>query len=403
MQTQIQDSLLATPEGREAESILRACVHCGFCTATCPTYQLLGDELDGPRGRIYLMKQMLEGEEITGKTRLHLDRCLTCRSCETTCPSGVRYGRLLDIGRGMVENQLKRNAWQRISRFGISTIIPYPKRLKWMLRLANPFRGVLPGNLGSKIPPLGKLARFAPGNHQRRMLVLDGCVQSVSTPQTNVALVKILNQLGIRLDSVANAGCCGGVDYHLGQHTKGEEFMRHNIDAWWPYVEDGVEAILVTASGCGVTVKEYGELLAHDELYAEKAKKISELARDPGEVLAAEKLELLGKPGQGKRIAFHAPCTLQHGQSLSGVVEAILTRLGFTLTEVPDAHLCCGSAGTYSVLQPKISSQLLVNKLDALGSGGPQLIATANVGCQLHLGGQATVPVVHWLELLTSS
>jgi glycolate oxidase iron-sulfur subunit len=400
MQTRLSETLLSTPEGQEADSILRACVHCGFCTATCPTYQLLGDELDGPRGRIYLIKQMLEGEEISTKTRQHLDRCLTCRSCETTCPSGVRYGRLLDIGRGMVETKLKRSAWQRFIRFGISTFIPKPNRLKWSLRLATPFRGLLPTSLGSKIPPLGKSGRFTAGNHKRRMLVLDGCVQSVSTPQTNVALRKILDQLGIRLESVANAGCCGGVDYHLGQHAKGEEYMRRNIDAWWPYIKEGAEAIVVSASGCGVTVKEYGELLAHDVRYAEKARKISELARDPGEVLVEEKLELLGQPGKGKRIAFHAPCTLQHGQSLNGVVEGILTRLGFTLTEVPDAHLCCGSAGTYSILQPKISSKLLINKLEALGAGGPQLIATANIGCQLHLGSKAAVPVVHWLESL---
>jgi len=403
MQTRLSEALLSTVEGQEADSILRACVHCGFCTATCPTYQLLGDELDGPRGRIYLMKQMFEGGEISNKTRQHLDRCLTCRSCETTCPSGVRYGRLLDIGRGMVEKKLKRNAWQRFMRYSISTFIPYPARLKWALRLVNPFRSILPGSLASKIPPLAKADRYTPREHQRRMLVLQGCVQSVSTPQTNMALGAILDRLGIKLESVSGAGCCGGVDYHLGQHAEGEEFMRRNIDAWWPLIEEGVEAILVSASGCGVTVKEYGELLAHDARYADKARKVSEIARDPGEVLAVEKLESLGKPGQGKRIAFHSPCTLQHGQSLKGVVEGILTRLGFTLTEVADAHLCCGSAGTYSVLQPKISSQLLTNKLEALGAGGPQLIATANIGCQLHLRSQATVPVVHWLELLSSN
>jgi len=403
MQTRFSEEILGTPEGLEADSILRSCVHCGFCTATCPTYQLLGDELDGPRGRIYLVKQMLEGEQVTSKTRQHLDRCLTCRSCETTCPSGVRYGRLLDIGRGMVEKKLKRNPWQRLLRLGITSVIPYPRRLRWMLRLASPLRGILPTGLSAKIPPLGKSTRYTSSKHKRRMLVLEGCVQSVSTPQTNIALSKILDGLGVRLESVKSAGCCGGVDYHLGQHEKGEEFMRRNIDAWWPYIEEGVEAILVSASGCGVTVKEYGQLLARDTNYADKAKRISELARDPGEVLASEQLEKLGSPGEGKRIAFHSPCTLQHGQSLNGVVESILTRIGFTLTEVPDAHLCCGSAGTYSILQPDISSQLLTNKLDALGAGGPQLIATANIGCQLHLASKAKVPVVHWLELLTDT
>ena len=400
MQTRLSEALLNTPEGQEADSILRACVHCGFCTATCPTYQLLGDELDGPRGRIYLMKQMLEGEPITGKTRQHLDRCLTCRSCETTCPSGVRYGRLLDIGRGMVEKKLKRNPWQKFIRLGVTSVIPYPRRLRWILRLVNPLRSFLPASLGAKIPPLGKSTEYTIGTNKRRMLVLEGCVQSVSTPQTNIALGKILDRLGIRLEAAGNAGCCGGVDYHLGQHEKGLEFIRRNIDAWWSYIEEGIEAIVVSASGCGVTVKEYGDLLAHDASYAEKAKRISALARDPGEVLAEERLESLGNPGEGKRIAFHSPCTLQHGQSLQGVIESILTRLGFTLTEVPDAHLCCGSAGTYSILQPKISSQLLTNKLEALDAGGPQLIATANIGCQLHLGSKARVPVVHWLELL---
>jgi glycolate oxidase iron-sulfur subunit len=400
MQTRINETFLQTVEGREAESILRACVHCGFCTATCPTYQLLGDELDGPRGRIYLIKQMLEGEAISSKTRLHLDRCLTCRSCETTCPSGVRYGRLLDIGRGIIESRLPRSAWHRFLRFCITRVIPYPRRLRWMLRMATPFRRLAPEGLRIKIPPLAKAEKVRLKNQQRRMLVLDGCVQSVSTPQTNVALRKILDRLGIELLSASAAVCCGGVDYHLGQHTRGEEFMRRNIDAWWPHIEQGVEAIVITASGCGVTVKEYGDLLAHDAEYADKAKRISELARDPGEILASEPLKELGKPGEGKRIAFHAPCTLQHGQALNGLVESILTRLGFTLTEIPNAHLCCGSAGTYSILQPKISSQLLSNKLEALGAGGPQIIATANIGCQLHLGSQATVPVVHWLELI---
>ena len=402
MQTRLSQAILGTLEGQEADSILRACVHCGFCTATCPTYQLIGDELDGPRGRIYLMKQMLEGEQVTSKTRQHLDRCLTCRSCETTCPSGVRYGRLLDISRGMVEKKLRRNSWQRFLRYGITSLIPYPRRLRWVLRLTNPVRGFLPKALGSKIPPLGKSTRYSASKHKRRMLVLDGCVQSVSTPQTNIALGKILDRLGIYLKSAKRAGCCGGVDYHLGQHEQGEEFMRRNIDAWWPYIEEGIEAIVVSASGCGVTIKEYGEILAHDANYGDKARKISELARDPGEVLASEALETLGNPGEGKRIAFHSPCTLQHGQSLNGLVESILTRLGFTLTEVPDAHLCCGSAGTYSIMQPKISSQLLTNKLDALGAAGPQVIATANIGCQLHLASQSKVPVVHWLELLTS-
>ena len=400
MQTRISERILDTADGREAESILRACVHCGFCTATCPTYQLLGDELDGPRGRIYLIKQMLEGEQVSSKTRNHLDRCLTCRSCETTCPSGVRYGRLLDIGRGFVENKLKRSAWQRIVRYGITRIIPYPGRLRMMLRIAKPFRGILPKKLAVKIPPLVKIFPVAVSPHPRKILVLEGCVQSVATPRTNSSLGSVLDRLGIEVVSPPGAGCCGGVDYHLGQHARGEAFMRHNIDAWWPYVEQGIEGIIVTASGCGVTVKEYGELLAHDPHYADKARRISELAVDVSEVLVKESMDALGKPGQGKRIAFHSPCTLQHGQSINGLVETILMNLGFTLTEIPDAHLCCGSAGTYSILQPDLSQRLLDNKLKALCSDDPQLIATANIGCQLHLASQSSVPVMHWLELL---
>jgi len=400
MQTNITPEILATPAGQEADRILRACVHCGFCTATCPTYQLLGDELDGPRGRIYQIKEMLEGVVPTRKTQLHLDRCLTCRSCETTCPSGVHYGRLVDIGRGMIEQQVDRPPHEKLLRRMLRLFIPYPTRMRFALTLGRPFTTLLPSSLRKKVPAVKKQNRVPVAAHARRMLVLDGCIQSVSTPQTNEALAAILDKLGIALVSAGKAGCCGGMSYHLGAHDEGLDFMRANIDAWWPEVENGAEAIIVSASGCGVTVKEYGELLAHDAHYADKAKRISELARDPVQVLAKENLGSLGKPGNGKRIAFHSPCTLQHGQSITGSVETILTSAGYALTPVENAHLCCGSAGTYSVLQPEISKQLLANKVEALNAGGPELIATANIGCQMHIATAADVPVVHWLELL---
>jgi len=400
MQTNITPEILATTAGQEADRILRACVHCGFCTATCPTYQLLGDELDGPRGRIYQIKEMLEGVAPTRKTQLHLDRCLTCRSCETTCPSGVHYGRLVDIGRGMIEQQVDRPPHEKLLRRMLRLFIPYPARMRLALTLGRPFTTLLPSSLRKKVPAVKKQNRVPVAAHARRMLVLDGCIQSVSTPQTNEALAAILDKLGIALVSAGKAGCCGGMSYHLGAHDEGLDFMRANIDAWWPDVENGAEAIIVSASGCGVTVKEYGELLAHDAHYADKAKRISELARDPVQVLAKEDLDSLGKPGNGKRIVFHSPCTLQHGQSITGSVESILTSAGYALTPVENAHLCCGSAGTYSVLQPEISKQLLANKVEALNAGGPELIATANIGCQMHIATAVDVPVVHWLELL---
>lgn len=400
MQTQIQKSIRQTDAGREAEEILRTCVHCGFCTATCPTYQLLGDELDGPRGRIYLIKQLLEGAKVTRKTQRHLDRCLTCRSCETTCPSGVRYGRLIDIGRGMVEQQVGRNVIQKIMRLMLRLVIPYPRRLRLLLKIFKPFKIFLPAAIKQKIPPLTKKSPWPVSKHDRRMLVLEGCVQSVATPDTNSELAFILDRLGIELIAAPQAGCCGGMSYHLGQHAEGEDFMHRNIDAWWAFIEEGAEALIVSASGCAVTVKEYGELLAHDPEYADKAKRISELTLDVSEVLTRENLETFGQPGQGKQIAFHSPCTLQHGQSINGTVETVLQNLGYELTDITDPHLCCGSAGTYSVLQPAISKQLLVNKLEALNAGGPELIATANIGCQMYLASGAHVPVVHWLELL---
>jgi glycolate oxidase iron-sulfur subunit len=400
MQTRLSDKYLNTPRGQEADSILRSCVHCGFCTATCPTYQLLGDELDGPRGRIYLIKQLLEGNEITAKTQKHLDRCLTCRSCETTCPSGVQYGRLVDIGRELVEEEVGRPPFIALKRLLLRKILPFPARIAPLLRLGRFFKPVLSAAVRARIPAAQVTTRRPKRTHQRCMLVLEGCVQSTATPETNNAAARLLDGLGIELISAADAGCCGAVSHHLSAHEEGLAFMRRNIDAWWPYLDQGVEAIIITASGCGAMVREYGALLKHDEDYAEKAQRISGLARDIAEVLRDEDLASLKLNPTEKYVAFHSPCTLQHGMKLDGVVEAILRKSGFKLVPVADAHLCCGSAGTYSILQPRLSQQLLENKVAALEKNRPDIIATANIGCQLHLSSKARQPVIHWLELL---
>jgi glycolate oxidase iron-sulfur subunit len=402
MQTAIIPEILATPQGQEADAILRACVHCGFCTATCPTYQLLGDELDGPRGRIYQIKQVLEGHPATRTTQLHLDRCLTCRSCETTCPSGVRYARLADIGRGLVDQWVQRPLSERLARRALIAVVPHHRRIGALLWLGRLFRPLLPPKLKAKV-----LVRRPPGARpvpaaepRRRVIALPGCVQASATPITNAALARILDRLGIDLIEPKGTGCCGAVAYHLNDQAGGLDAMRHNIDLWWPLIAEGVDAILVSASGCGAVVKEYGHLLATDPAYAEKAERVAALARDPVELLSGLDLAPLGSPGAGRRVAFHAPCTLQHGQQIKGAVEAVLTRLGFELTQVADAHLCCGSAGTYSLLQPELSRRLRDNKVAALIAGEPEIIATANIGCQMHLTEGAGRPVLHWLELL---
>lgn len=403
MQTNIIESILETPQGQEADRILRSCVHCGFCTATCPTYQLLGDELDGPRGRIYLIKQVLEGQPVSSRTQRHLDRCLSCRSCETTCPSGVQYARLLDIGRGLVETRVPRALGERTLRRALRLILPQSKRFGALLRLGQWARPLLPEALRIKVPPRRMPGRRPPHGQARRMLVLEGCAQSAATPNTNDASARVLHRLGIDLISPAGQGCCGAVSHHLSAPREGLAFMRRNVDAWWPHIEAGAEAILITASACGAMVKEYGHLLSGDPAYAAKAARISALARDLSQVLADQDLDALKVDARRMRVAFHCPCTLQHGQQLSGVVEGIMRRLGFVLTPVADAHLCCGSAGTYSILQPRLSQRLLANKLVALKSGEPDVIATANIGCQLHLETRAKMPVKHWIELIDES
>jgi glycolate oxidase iron-sulfur subunit len=400
MQTSLAKFIKDTPEGREADAILRSCVHCGFCTATCPTYQLLGDELDSPRGRIYLIKQLLEGQPVTERTQLHLDRCLTCRACETTCPSGVRYGQLVDIGRGLMEERVRRPWHERLQRRTLRALLPHRARFTPLLRLGQAVRPLLPARLRRKIPLRQHAEAWPAAHHARRMLVLDGCVQPGIAPNINAATARVLDRLGVSLLRPEGGGCCGAVSYHLAAHAEGLAYMRRNIDAWWPHIEAGAEAIVITASGCGVQVKEYGHLLRNDPVYAERAARVSALARDIGEVLAAEDLGTLKSRRTAPRIAFHSPCTLQHGQKLDGVIERVLRELGFALTPVPDAHLCCGSAGTYSLLQPELSQRLLHNKVTALQSGGPQLIATANIGCLTHIQSASALPVRHWIELV---
>ncbi len=403
MQTNLSEAAKGLPRGDEAERILRSCVHCGFCTATCPTYQLLGDELDGPRGRIYLIKQVLEGEPVSASTQLHLDRCLSCRNCETTCPSGVKYHDLLDIGRPVVEQQVPRPLGERLLRLGLRAVVPHPSLFKALARSGQALRPLLPSALKAKLP-----ARIAdPGQrpaprHARRVLLLEGCVQPALSPNTNAAAARLLDRLGISVQPVVAAGCCGAVDYHLNAQEQGLARARRNIDAWWPAIEAGAEAIVQTASGCGAFVRDYGHLLANDPRYAAKAARISALARDLVEVVQAEPLDQLGLCAE-QRLAFHCPCTLQHALKLGGAVEQLLTRLGFTLTPLPDGHLCCGSAGTYSLTQPTLSRQLRDHRLAALESGNPQLIATANIGCQAHLDSAGRTPVRHWVEIVDAA
>ncbi|MGC1951449.1 MAG: glycolate oxidase subunit GlcF [Gammaproteobacteria bacterium] len=401
MQTALSDFVRDTPEGREADEILRKCVHCGFCNATCPTYQLLGDELDGPRGRIYLIKQALEGHAVSAKTRLHLDRCLTCRSCETTCPSGVRYHRLLDIGREVIEERAPRPWHERLLRRLLRLVLPHSGRFAALLWLGRTVKPILPQALQRKIPPSRAGGAWPAPGRNRTMLVLDGCVQPAIAPQINAASARVLDRLGISLQRVPGAACCGAVSHHLSAHDEGLAQMRRNIDAWWPALESGAEAIVITASACATMVKAYGELLRGDPKYAEKAARVSALTRDIAEVLANEDLDPLRQTAASRpRIAFHSPCTLQHAERVVGVVEQILLRLGFALTPVADGHLCCGSAGTYSILQQTLSTQLLSNKLSCLQAGKPDVIATANIGCLAHLATEAHVPVCHWIELV---
>ncbi len=408
MQTHLADFIKDTPQGQEADAILRKCVHCGFCLATCPTYNLLGDELDSPRGRIYLMKQMLEGAPVTAKTQLHLDRCLTCRSCETTCPSGVQYGRLVDIGREIVESKVQRGAIDRLKRSLLKKVLPQTGLFRLGLGAGRTFKPLLPTALAKKIPAKRDAGAWPAPRHARKMLVLAGCVQPAMGPNINTATARVLDALGISLMVAPSAGCCGAIPQHLNDPHQAEAFMKRNIDAWWPAIEAGAEAIVVTASGCGTMVAEYGHALRNNVAYAAKAARVTALFRDISQVIAHEKIALANKlserSGPKQKLAFHSPCSLQHGLRIKGVVEDLLRAAGYELTPVPDGHLCCGSAGTYSLLQAELSQQLLSNKVKALESGAPQMIATANIGCLAHiesgLNASSQTPIRHWIELI---
>lgn len=405
MQTKLAPQYQQTAEGREAEAILRNCVHCGFCTATCPTYQLLGDELDGPRGRIYLIKQVFEGATPTRKTQLHLDRCLTCRNCESTCPSGVQYGHLIDIGRKVVDEQVPRPLMEKVVRTALKEGLPSPL-FGPAMKMGQLVRELLPDTLKSKVPPKQDAGAWPTRTHARKVLMLAGCVQPAMGPNINSATARVLDAAGIQTVVAAKAGCCGAVRFHLNDHPGGAADMRANIDAWWPHVEAGAEAIVMNASGCGVMVKDYGHVLKDDPAYAAKAARISALTRDLSELLPAlvpvlkpkVAARLSAKVGQ---VAFHPPCTLQHGQKLKGGVEQHMAELGFSIqTARCEPHLCCGSAGTYSVLNPTIAYQLRDRKLGHLAELQPQVIASANIGCITHLQSGTSTPVRHWVEVL---
>ena len=405
MQTALADFIKDTPEGKEADSILRKCVHCGFCTATCPTYQLLGDELDGPRGRIYLIKQVLEGHEATAKTQLHLDRCLTCLNCETTCPSGVNYGRLVEIGRKVVDDHVPRDAGDRLVRIalkeGVTSSLFGPA-----MRIGQMVRPVLPRALQAKVPTRQQAGRWPSRSRVRKVLLLEGCVQPSMAPNINTATARVLDALGIETLRPAAAGCCGAIRYHLNDHDGGLADARRNIDAWWPYVvhaeEDGLAAILMNASGCGLQVKDYAHLLARDSKYAAKARRISEMTKDVSEFLPPFAAELQShlRPATANRIVFHPPCTLQHGQRIRGAVEDLLTSLGATVVPFAESHMCCGSAGTYSVLQPELAYPLRDRKLEHLQQAQPDAILSANIGCITHLATGTKTRVMHWIEWL---
>ncbi len=399
MRTQLADFIKDTSEGKEAQEIVRRCVHCGFCTATCPTYQLLGDELDGPRGRIYLIKQVLEGVEPTRSTQLHLDRCLTCRACETTCPSGVQYGRLVDIGRNIVESKVERPFSEQVARSALKHGLT-SKLFGPAMRTGQAVRSLLPESIRAKVPERRDAGAWPQRSHARKMILPLGCVQPSMSPGIDAATARVLDALEIEVITPA-ASCCGAIKHHLNDHDAALVEVRNNIDAWWPHVEARVEAIVMNASGCGAMVKEYAHLLRHDPAYAEKARRIVALIKDLAELLPSHAVTLASKVRrQPERVVFHPPCTLQHGQKIRGVVEQLLSALGAEVLPLAESHLCCGSAGTYSVLQPELSRQLRERKLDALEAQQPDVILSANIGCITHLASGARAPVRHWIEWL---
>lgn len=407
MEIELSPDLVSDRKANEAADIVRRCVHCGFCTATCPTYQLLGDERDGPRGRIYLIKQMLEGESVTRETQQHLDRCLTCRNCETTCPSGVEYGRLVDIGREFIEKKVRRPLGQRLARGllreGLTSPLFGPA-----VRLGSRLKSFLPDLLASKLPMGERPRRDWPSNsHARKVILLNGCVQPSLLPNIDLATAWVLNALEVQAVVVQTSGCCGAVRHHLADPDGALNQARRNIDAWWPLLQSGgFEAVLVNASGCAVMVKDYGHLLADDPAYCEKAAYVAGRALDPVVFLQPMLPRLQDILGQNParpaapNVSYHAPCTQQHGMRCRGEVEAFLTQLNVKVLPVADSHLCCGSAGTYSVLQPALAKTLRDNKIQALSAAGPDRILSANVGCIGHLQSGSHLAVQHWLEWL---
>lgn len=399
MQTSFSAAFLETAEGQQADKILRSCVHCGFCTATCPTFLLTGNELDSPRGRIYLIKEMLEGGPCSKTTQNHLDRCLTCQSCETTCPSNVQYHSLLNIGRQHIEAKVGRSFWVSSKHFLIRKLFSNARYFQFSLDLGRLFKVVLPQAMKNLIPQKKKLAEWPQVVSQRKMIVLNGCVQQALAPETNLACAGVLARLGIQALSLEKEGCCGALSYHLNAQAEGLQQARHNIDLLCAQLDVGVEAIISTGSGCGNFIKDYAELLKHDDAYKEKAHRVTAHCKDIAEVLEAEDLSPLAAV-KAQSLAFHCPCSLQHGQQLGGYVESLLAKLGFTLNQVQDSHLCCGSAGTYSILQPKLSRQLQRNKIASLERSNPDTIVTANVGCQSHLSAVSTTAVKHWIEII---
>jgi glycolate oxidase iron-sulfur subunit len=408
----LADFVKDTPAGREAGAILRSCVHCGFCLPACPTYQLLGDELDSPRGRIYLMKQLLEGAPVTARTQLHLDRCLGCRACESACPSGVRYGRLLDLGRELTEEHVARSPTSGLKRYLLRKVMPYAGRARAVVSLARFARPLLPEALSRQLPRRARRTpAWPPVRHARRVLLLEGCVQPALAGGINPAAARVLDRLGISAVRASAAGCCGALAQHLAAHEDARAQLRSNVDALWPEVEKGVEAIVTTASACSYMLTDYGRLLADDPRYAARAARVAALAKDVTQVVAAEggalaaalrrsARSIAGGAAPATKVAFQAPCSLQHALKLTGVIEPLLLAAGFTLTPVNDGQRCCGSAGTYSILQPELSQRLLQSKVAALESGAPDVIATANIGCLNHIRGGTRVPVRHWVELI---
>ena len=404
LHTGLQDSLLA----RDAADALEACVHCGFCLATCPTYLDTRDERDSPRGRLYLIRELLEDNRAERVAQHHLDRCLTCRSCETTCPSGVRYAEIAEAGRELLELRVSRGLQERLMRRLLRLIVPRRRLFAPLLRVGQWLRPALPSRLAASVPPRQALPpalqlRRSEGDIDRRVLLLEGCVQSTATPATNRALRRVLARLGYRVVDTPRQGCCGALNTHLAAGEAGRRDMRRNIDAWWAALDGGAEAILASASGCGAQLRDYGRALAADPAYAERAAAVASMTLDPIEFLATRGVSSLPtSTAHRPRLAVHAPCTQQHALGVAGAVPELFAALGFELCSVADNHLCCGSAGTYSMLQPAMSQRLRERKVEALTRASPELIVTANVGCQLHLQGASEIPVRHWLEVLDS-